>query len=323
VTASNLAPGMENTNAIGIRAERGSESGAGINFLVVDLDFFETYGIEVLAGRAFSDQFADRILGASAGGPRAGTYVVSERLARRWGWSADEALGKWLEIAENGAPGQTRGTIVGVVKDVYFESIRNAIEPTLYVLPPVGVPQVPETLRYASLRLSGSNLEGTLRAIDRKWAELVPDQPMARHFLDQDFEALYQSERRQGQMFTFFSALAILIACLGLFGLAAFTTERRTKEIGIRKAVGGGVLDIVGMFCGEFGKLVLVANLIAWPAAYFLMLRWLSSFAYRVDMSLWVYVASAAAALAIATATVGAVAARAASAKPVHALRYE
>jgi putative ABC transport system permease protein len=180
-----------------------------------------------------------------------------------------------------------------------------------------------QPLRFASLRLTGRDLRETLRHIDEKWAELMPEQPISRHFLDEDFESLYQAERRQGQMFTFFSALAILIACLGLFGLAAFTTERRTKEIGIRKAVGGSVADIVGMFCGEFGKLVLVANLVAWPAAYFLMQRWLSSFAYRVDMSLWLYVASAVAALAIATATVGAVAARAATRKPVHALRYE
>jgi putative ABC transport system permease protein len=124
-------------------------------------------------------------------------------------------------------------------------------------------------------------------------------------------------------MLSFFAALAIGIACLGLFGLASFTTERRTKEIGIRKTIGGGVMDIVLMFCGEFGRLVLVANLVAWPVAYIAMQRWLSSFAYRADMSPWIFVGSALAALAIACITVGGVAARAASTKPARALRYE
>ena len=146
---------------------------------------------------------------------------------------------------------------------------------------------------------------------------------MSRHFLDQDFEALYSGEARQAEMFTFFSALAIGIACLGLFGLASFTTERRTKEIGIRKAIGGSVADIALLFSGEFGRLVLFANLFAWPVAYFFMVRWLADFAYRIDLSPWTFVASAAVAFVIACVTVGTVAARAAMAKPVRALRYE
>jgi putative ABC transport system permease protein len=323
VTASNLVPGMENTDALAFRAEGHDPDGGGITNLWVDYGFFETYGIEVTAGRSFDERFADRpLLSAAEGGQRAGTYVVNELAAKRWGWTPEEAIGKWLENTFDSA---SRGPIVGVVKDVHFESVRSTIEPTVYLLPPLteGRRYEAQPLRFASLRLAGRNLRETLERIDETWAELMPEQPISRHFLDQDFEALYQAERRQGQMFTFFAALAILIACLGLFGLAAFTTERRTKEIGIRKAVGGSVVDIVGMFCGEFGKLVLVANVIAWPVAYFLMQRWLSAFAYRVDISLWVYVASATAALAIAIATVGAVAARAAMRKPVSALRYE
>jgi putative ABC transport system permease protein len=124
-------------------------------------------------------------------------------------------------------------------------------------------------------------------------------------------------------MFTAFSALAILIACLGLLGLASFATEQRTKEIGVRKVVGGTVLDIVRLFTGELSKLVLLSNVIAWPAAYFLMQRWLENFAYRIDMSFAVFVGSALLALVVALLTVGTIAARAASLNPVHSLRYE
>ncbi len=141
--------------------------------------------------------------------------------------------------------------------------------------------------------------------------------------MDADFAAQYQTETREAHMLATFSLLAIFVACLGLVGLASFTTERRTKEIGIRKVLGSTIWDVVVLLSGEFGRLVLAANLVAWPAAYFLMQRWLSSFAYRVDMPLWVYFASAIVALVIAWLTVGVIAARAASAKPFRALRYE
>jgi putative ABC transport system permease protein len=276
------------------------------------------YGVEVLAGRVFDDKLGTDRAAFPADGNRPGAYVISEGVARRYGWTPQQAVGKWLADASNPSG---KGTIVGVVKDIYFESIRSTIEPTVYLIAPNNTPF--PLLRYASLKVSGRNLAATLAYVDATWNEFLPDQPISRSFLDDDFAALYAAEQRQGEMFSLFSALAIGIACLGLFGLASFTTERRTKEIGIRKTIGGGVADIVLMFCGEFGRLVLVANLVAWPAAYLLMQRWLSTFAYRVDMSPWIFVASALAALAIASLTVAGVAARAASTKPVRALRYE
>jgi putative ABC transport system permease protein len=321
VTASGLAPGMENSDGNVFRAEGNDPAGGGITPLYVDYGFFELYGIGVVAGRIFDDRFADRpIAPAPQGGPSApGTYVINEGAARHWGWTPEEAVGKWLENITFGEGGH--GLVVGVVKDVYFESIRSTIEPTVYLLPPAGVERF--ALEFASLRVTRRNLPETLAYIDSTWAQVRPDRPIARHFLDQDFEVLYQGEARQGEMFTFFSALAILIACMGLFGLAAFTTERRTKEIGIRKTIGGSVTNIVLLISGEFGKLVLVANLVAWPVAYFLMQRWLASFAYRIDMGVGVFVAAALCAFAIACITVGSVAARAASTKPIKALRYE
>jgi putative ABC transport system permease protein len=146
---------------------------------------------------------------------------------------------------------------------------------------------------------------------------------VSRRFLDEDFQALYESEERQASMLTVFSLLAVFIAGLGLFGLASFSTERRTKEISVRKTLGGSVLDVVTLFTAEFTKLVLIASVLAWPVAYFFMRRWLESFAYRVDMSVLVFAGATFAALAVAWLTVGGVAARAASAKPIKALRYE
>jgi putative ABC transport system permease protein len=319
VTASNLTPGTQNSNALGMRAEGGDPDGRGVPFLWVDYGFFETYDIGIVAGRTFSSEFGtDRLAAGPDEDGTAGAYVINELAAREFGWTAEEAIGKWLELG----PGQNRGPVVGVVENVYFESVHNAIAPTVYMIPPdADIGYVP--LPLASLRVSGRNLESTLAYIDEKWSELAPGQPMSRRFLDQDFAALYEGERRQSRMFTAFSALAILIACLGLLGLASFATEQRTKEIGVRKVVGGTVLDIVQLFTGDFSKLVLLANVIAWPAAYFLMQRWLENFAYRIEMSFAVFAGSAVFALVVALVTVGAIAARAASLNPVHSLRYE
>jgi putative ABC transport system permease protein len=286
----------------------------------VDYGFFETYDIDVVAGRTFSDDFAgDRIAAQPRADASGGAYILNERGARHFGWTPEEAIGKWLELA----PGRNRGPVIGVVEDVHYESVRTEITPMVYMVPPEGAALGYRPLLIASLRITGRNLPSTLEHIDAKWAELVPGQPISRRFLDEDFDRLYQSEERQGEMVTTFTALAIFIACLGLFGLASFATERRTKEIGVRKALGGGVLDIVRLFTAEFTKLVLVASVIAWPVSYLLMRMWLESFAYRVDMSPFVFAGATAAALAVAWITVGGVAARAASAKPVNTLRYE
>ena len=163
---------------------------------------------------------------------------VSELGVRRLGLTPEEAVGRSLDAF--GAP------VVGVVEDVHLESVRNAIKPVVYAIPPRPQPGQPATLREASVRVPrGRNLPDTLAYIDAKWQELVPDQPVTRRFLDQDFEALYRNEARQARILLYFSLLAIFIACLGLFGLASFTTQQRSKEIGIRKVMGGSVSDIV------------------------------------------------------------------------------
>jgi putative ABC transport system permease protein len=292
--------------------------------MAVDYDFFETYRIAVLAGRVFSRDFADDALIVSSDGQQisgAPAFVLNESGARMLGWSPTEAADQPVEVG--GQAGWLPGRVVGVVRDTYFDSVAVPVRPMIYMFGGVPSSALYGFIDTISIRVAGEDLEATLAHIDATWKALVPQRPIVRRFLDEDFEGMYRSEQRQAQMLTFFSVLAIAIACLGLLGLAWFSTERRVKEIGIRKAMGGTVLDVVRLFTADFSKLVLLANLIAWPVAYFVMQRWLSGFTYRIGMSPLVFVAGALIALAVALLTVGAVAARAASAKPISSLRYE
>jgi putative ABC transport system permease protein len=180
-----------------------------------------------------------------------------------------------------------------------------------------------DNLRVLSVKLTGRQIPETLSAIDRLWKESGEPRPIQRFFLDQYVQDWYLDEIRQGKMFAAFAGVALFIACLGLFGLSAFTAERRTKEIGIRKAMGASSSDIVRMLLWQFTRPVLWANVIAWPAGYYIMDRWLHGFAYRIDLELWMFLAAGALAVAIAWLTVATHALLVARARPVTALRYE
>ena len=171
--------------------------------------------------------------------------------------------------------------------------------------------------------MRGENIPETIAFMEKTWKQFVPEKPFEFTFVDENLNQLYREEMRAGQLVETFAGLAILVACLGLFGLAAFTAEQRTKEIGVRKVLGASVRSIVLLLSTEFARLVLIANLIAWPVAYFLMGGWLQNFAYRVDLSWWVFALSGMIALLIALGTVSYQALRAAVANPIDALRYE
>ena len=319
-TASSSPPGSSYTNTFSVRPETGAEPRT-LYYLPVDFDFFETFKIVPLAGRTFTeDHPGDRLVlpqGQDRNARGSGGWVLNETAARELGWSPAEAIDQRLDVA-----GASLGPVVGVIPDIHFESVRDPIKPTLYTVwqeERAGF----KTIREASVRVTGRNLAATLEHIDVIWKRFSPEQPVTRRFLDQDLERLYRAEERQAAMLTFFAVLAIFVACLGVLGLASYTTARRTKEIGIRKTHGASVWHIVKLFAGEFGVLVLVANVIAWPLAYVAMQRWLQSFAYRIELGPAAFVGSGLAALAVAWLTVAAVAARAARAKPVGALRYE
>jgi putative ABC transport system permease protein len=215
------------------------------------------------------------------------------------------------------------GYVVGVVTDSNFESIRSSVKPMVFMVLPSGFYEETPAFGSAAIRVSASGVNNTLAAIDQAWKTVMPEYPLSRSVLSDNFAALYQDDTRLGQIFVAFSALAIVIACLGLYGLATFNAQRRTKEIGIRKVMGGSVWSIVLLLTNDFSKLVLLSNLIAWPITYFSMSRWLENFAYRIDLTPLIFIGSGLIALCIAWVTVGGTAAKAASQKPVLALRYE
>ncbi len=176
---------------------------------------------------------------------------------------------------------------------------------------------------YLPLRISSNNIPAAISLIKDEWKKFVPNKPFEYFFLDEDLNRLYQSEQKTGEILTSFSILAIFIACLGLFGLATFTAERRTKEIGIRKALGASTPGIIFLLSKEFAKWVLISNIIAWPIAYFFMNKWLQDFAYRINMDFTIFLLAGSAALIIALITISIQAIKAAVASPIVSLRYE
>jgi putative ABC transport system permease protein len=204
--------------------------------------------------------------------------------------------------------------VIGVVKDFHFESLHKPIQPLV----------IRHNLyQYVSIRLRPENISAAVQFVESTWKAFVPQQPFEFSFLDQDFDALYRAEARTGKIFRIFAALAIFIACLGQFGLTAFTIEKRTKEIGIRKVLGASVASIIGLLSKEFVRLVVIAMFIAAPLAYYTMNRWLQDFAYRVDISVVTFILAGGAALAIALLTVSLQSIKAALANPAESLRYE
>jgi len=285
-----------------------------------DFDYLKTIGVRLLAGRLFdAAREADRVV-ADAGGDapqgRAGaSMVVSMSLVEQVGWgTAEQALGRTMTLGRG--DGSVVLTVIGVVEDVQFSSVRQPKVPTVFVA-------YPEDASLLVVRVAGGALPAVLDRIDALWRETYPRRPVNRQFLDDQIELLYATERRQAKVLGVFAGLAIIVACLGLFGLAAFQAERRTKEIGVRKILGASVPAIVRLLVWQFSRPVLMANLIAWPVAWFLMDRWLSGYALRIDLGPMPFLAAGAGAVLIAWITVAGQAAGVARRKPVAALRYE
>jgi putative ABC transport system permease protein len=268
-----------------------------------DFDFIETYGIEIIAGRNYSQEFSTD---ASA------AYIINETAARKFGWSPEEAVDKKLRFAE-GRPGQ----IIGVVKDFHFQSLSEAIDPITIIIDE-------QNLAFASLKLNTQDESDIIAYVKDKWESVEQGREFDYFFIDEEFRALYSSEERLSDILSFFALLAIFVACLGLFGLASFTAEQRTKEIGIRKVLGANVQNIVFHLSKEFVRWVVFANLIAWPTAYFVMRSyWLADFPYRIDPRVLTFILAGIISLLIAVLTVSFQVVRAAVSNPIDSLRYE
>jgi putative ABC transport system permease protein len=202
-----------------------------------------------------------------------------------------------------------------VVRDFHFASLKNAIEPMVIAIRP--------WRGTFAIKIAVNEVQQSLAVIEKHWNNISPAYPFNFLFLDESFYSLYQQEQKESRIFTIFAFISIFIACLGLFGLAAFSAEQRTKELGIRKVLGASVSGLAGLLSKDFVQLVLIANLIAWPIGYFAMNKWLQNFAYRIDMSWWVFALAGGLALVIALLTVSTQAIKAALANPVESLRYE
>ena len=269
-----------------------------------DHDFIPDYGIDMVAGRAFQKDMSTDIAGA---------FLINEAAVTAFGWSSpEEALGKQLRTGFGGR----LNPIIGVTKNFHYRGLQSEVEPLVMEF-------LPEMFRYVTLSINISNLKETLAFIESQWKSMYPNNPFENFFLDTDFDQQYRSDEQVGKIFSIFTVLGLFIACLGLLGLASFTAESRTKEIGIRKVFGASIAGIVIMLSKKFTKWVLLANVIAWPLAYYIMSRWLKNFAHRTDINILIFVLSGLLVLAIALLTVSFQSIRAAHANPVDSLRYE
>jgi len=305
VSASSSAPGTGFTN-IGMGLE-GSGSNTGTNMYIIDADFLDVMKMEMAEGRFFDREI-----------PTDGQAVVlNQSMARKLG--TPDLLGKRMKIW-TGAKGDAFFPIIGIVKDFHYESFHEPIKPLVMVML---YGAVPWEEAYLSMRVRAAEMPKTIADIRRTWESVMPGTPFNYSFLDSLFEAQYQNETRTGRVFGIFTFLAILVACIGLLGLASYAVEQRTKEIGIRKVLGASMERLVLLLSSEFARWVALANLIAGPLAYYLMTRWLRSFAYRTDIGVLPFLFSALIVLGVAALTVGYHALRSAVAKPVDSLRYE
>ncbi|MGH7600596.1 MAG: ABC transporter permease, partial [bacterium] len=298
-----------------------AEEISNVTTYLVDYDFLPAYAIDLTAGRNFSKAHATDLTQA---------FMINEAAAKQFGW--DKPLGKEIEAlvpTGNGFQTITKGTVIGVLQDYHFGSLKTAIQPAIFRMWKDW-----SDFNTISIRIRPLNIQQTLAFLESTWQKYLPSLPFRYFFLDEQLAALYQKEEKLGNVTVAFAGLAILIACLGLFGLSAFVAEQRTKEIGPAfpyynskewrgKVLGASVSGLVMLLNKESAVLVLVANIIAWPIAYFAMNRWLADFAYRISIGPAVFVIAGALAFMIAWLTMSFQTIRAARANPVEALRCD
>jgi len=275
--------------------------------LIVDHDFIHTFGMEILEGRDFSQDHTTDAQEA---------FILNSAAVKKLGW--DSALQKRIEMRYVSEYGKIDGRVIGVVQDFHLRSLHHEIEPLIILISPASYYH-----KNLVVRIQSQQIPRTLAYLEDKWRGFVPHRPFEYFFLDEAFDKLYRKEEKMGRIFKSFSGIAILLGCLGLFGLASYTAERRTKEIGIRKVLGATVPSIILLVSGEFMKLVIVANLVAWPISYFAMRGWLANFAYHTRMGWMVFVLAGGCALLIAMMTVVTQALRAALTNPVDVMKVE
>jgi putative ABC transport system permease protein len=309
VTAAYETPEfVEWGDGITVNDEKGKKE-ISLNAMPVDLDFTKTMKMQLLAGRDFQQSDFAMMDTANDYANFRVPYIINEALANKIGWTPEQAIGKTLDKG-------VVGPVVGVVRNFNFSSLRDPIGPMLIFLGR-------DYSRSFMVRINGKDLRPTIGRLEMLWKQRVPDRPFTYHFLDEDYNKLYVGEQRSSTLFTVAATLAIILACLGLFGLAAFTTVQRTKEIGIRRVLGANISSITMLVAKNFLIMIGIAILIAIPLAWYAGNRWLQDFAFRIPVQEWVFIAAAFATILIALVTVGYHSVRSALMNPVKSLRTE
>lgn len=270
----------------------------------VDIDYIPTMGMELVAGRNFSNKYSTD----------SSAIIVNEATVKQFSLG-DNPVGRRLGQYTDGDGEVKYYNIIGVVKDFHFESLRQRITPVVFVLA--------GSNGKTSVRIKPGNITALINFIEEKWNEFAPGNPFDYSFMDEEFNKVYDAEARLGNIFTIFAVLAIFIGCLGLFGLAAFTSEQRTKEIGVRKVLGASVSGVVLLLSREFAKLIIISFIIAVPISYFATTSWLENFAYRTEIGVVTYLIAGMLAFVVALAAVSYHAIKAAIMDPINSLRYE
>jgi putative ABC transport system permease protein len=326
VGRTNIGVATRNNTNTGVQVP-GRNDPINIGYYSIDAGFFDTMGIELVAGRLFQESrpmddsttpFPEDPAAERALVQRGINVVVNELAVRRLGLGTpQQAVGKTVKVlADPEYGGVMNATIVGVVKDSRFRSIRETIDPIIFRFSRLGQ-------GWMLVRYDSPDPGRVRRDVEAVWKRIAPEVPFEAEFSEEIIGELYEAEEARAQTFAGFALLAVIVACLGLFGLAAFTAERRTKEIGIRKVLGARSRDIVRLLAWQFSKPVIVANLIAWPVAWWVMRDWLNGFDTRIGLGPTPFLLAGFLALAIALGTIAGHAFKVARANPIHALRYE
>ncbi len=306
-SVSSSVPGLPPTSLETSLADQEDDKRQVMLHFFVDHDFIDLYKIDIVLGRDFQREFTTDIGDA---------FIINETAVKAFGWNSPrEAMGKRLFVS---GLYKKEGVVIGVTKDFHYRSLHSVIEPVVFKI-------VPIRFSHLSLKIKTVHLTETLSLIENQWKKIFPDKPFEYFFLDEEFSKQYQGSEKFAQIFGIFTILGIVVACLGLFGLASCITERRTKEIGIRKVLGASVSRIVFLLSKEFTIYVVIANIAAWPIGYYLMNQWIQGFAYRININhhLWIFIVAGILALLVAQLTVSFKVVRTAVVNPVETLRYE
>jgi len=307
VTNSTAIPGNQKGDGAYELIGRSAHQYENLREMWCDYDFAETYNIRMAEGRFFSREHPSDTA----------AVVVNEAAAKTYG--EKNVTGKFLSTPRPAQQPADNYQVIGTIKDFNFQSLHEPMRPLVIHFASGNT----YAGRFITVRISPGNPDDVVSFLEGEWKKYAGNGSFSYTFMDQNLQRLYSADQKTGKIASLFSIIAIFVACLGLLGLAAFVTERRIKEIGIRKVLGASVPEVVTLLSAQFAKWVLIANVIAWPLAYYFMNNWLKNFAYRIEIGIWIFLVSGAMALVIALLTVSAHAIKAATANPVESLRYE